>query len=115
MSPCEATGVLYIFMNTLVDVTGVFLSHTKLLFKEPEHDTVFLWFLFVGNEDCYFTAVMLKKSRVKLLKTEIIPFPSTSMMRNLLTVQVGQHCKCKQCICLSGIKNSLLLEDVFAI
>ncbi|XP_033855003.3 tyrosyl-DNA phosphodiesterase 2 [Acipenser ruthenus] len=42
-----------------------------------------------GNEDCYFTAVMLKKSRVKLLKTEIIPFPSTSMMRNLLTVQAS--------------------------
>ncbi|NXX74809.1 TYDP2 phosphodiesterase, partial [Urocolius indicus] len=42
-----------------------------------------------GNVDGYFTAVMLKKSRVKLLKHEIIPFPTTSMMRNLLVVHVS--------------------------
>ncbi|NXH65909.1 TYDP2 phosphodiesterase, partial [Hydrobates tethys] len=42
-----------------------------------------------GNIDGYFTAIMLKKSRVKLLKHEIIPFPTTSMMRNLLVVHVS--------------------------
>ncbi|NXG68280.1 TYDP2 phosphodiesterase, partial [Baryphthengus martii] len=42
-----------------------------------------------GNIDGYFTAMMLKKSRVKLLKHEIIPFPTTSMMRNLLVVHVS--------------------------
>ncbi|KFP25800.1 Tyrosyl-DNA phosphodiesterase 2, partial [Colius striatus] len=42
-----------------------------------------------GNIDGYFTVVMLKKSRVKLLKHEIIPFPTTSMMRNLLVVHVS--------------------------
>ncbi|KAM6135229.1 tyrosyl-DNA phosphodiesterase 2 [Pterocles gutturalis] len=42
-----------------------------------------------GNVDGYFTVVMLKKSRVKLLKHEIIPFPTTSMMRNLLVVHVS--------------------------
>ncbi|NXO00704.1 TYDP2 phosphodiesterase, partial [Rhinopomastus cyanomelas] len=42
-----------------------------------------------GNVDGYFTAVMLKKARVKLLKHEIIPFPTTSMMRNLLVVHVS--------------------------
>lgn len=31
---------------------------------------------------------MLKKSRVKFLQSEIIPFPMTQMMRNLLVVQV---------------------------
>ncbi|NXX89744.1 TYDP2 phosphodiesterase, partial [Centropus bengalensis] len=42
-----------------------------------------------GNIDGYFTAIMLKKSRVKLLKHEIIPFPATAMMRNLLVVHVS--------------------------
>ncbi|NXS53910.1 TYDP2 phosphodiesterase, partial [Brachypteracias leptosomus] len=42
-----------------------------------------------GNIDGYFTAIMLKKSRVKLLKHETIPFPTTSMMRNLLIVHVS--------------------------
>ncbi|NWI21115.1 TYDP2 phosphodiesterase, partial [Crypturellus soui] len=41
-----------------------------------------------GNIDGYFTAVMLKNSRVKLVKQEIVPFPTTSMMRNLLVVHV---------------------------
>ncbi|KAM6959475.1 tyrosyl-DNA phosphodiesterase 2 [Aplochiton taeniatus] len=31
---------------------------------------------------------MLKKSRVKLLKSEIVPYPATQMMRNLLVAQV---------------------------
>ncbi|XP_068253181.1 tyrosyl-DNA phosphodiesterase 2 [Nyctibius grandis] len=42
-----------------------------------------------GNIDGYFTVIMLKKSRVKLLKHEIIPFPTTAMMRNLLVVHVS--------------------------
>ncbi|MBN3295345.1 TYDP2 phosphodiesterase, partial [Amia calva] len=42
-----------------------------------------------GNDEYYFTAIMLKKSRVKLLKREIVPFPSTSMLRNLLIAEVS--------------------------
>ncbi|KAJ8267583.1 hypothetical protein COCON_G00127550 [Conger conger] len=42
-----------------------------------------------GNEDGYFTGIMLKKSRVKLLKSEIISYPTTQMMRNLLVAQVS--------------------------
>ncbi|XP_027499741.1 tyrosyl-DNA phosphodiesterase 2 [Corapipo altera] len=42
-----------------------------------------------GNMDEYFTVIMLKKSRVKLLKHEIIPFPTTAMKRNLLVVHVS--------------------------
>ncbi|XP_078395440.1 tyrosyl-DNA phosphodiesterase 2 [Cetorhinus maximus] len=42
-----------------------------------------------GDEDDYYTAIMLKTSRVKLLKQEITPFPTSSMKRNLLTVQVN--------------------------
>ncbi|XP_062986524.1 tyrosyl-DNA phosphodiesterase 2 isoform X2 [Elgaria multicarinata webbii] len=39
--------------------------------------------------DDYFTAIMLKKSRVKVLKHEIMPFPQTVMKRNLLTVHAN--------------------------
>lgn len=42
-----------------------------------------------GNVDGYFTAMLLKKPRVKVLKQEIIRFPTTSMMRNLLVVHVN--------------------------
>nr|XP_020028649.1 tyrosyl-DNA phosphodiesterase 2 [Castor canadensis] len=42
-----------------------------------------------GHEEGYFTAIMLKKSRVKLRSQEIIPFPNTQMMRNLLCVHVS--------------------------
>ncbi|XP_067267143.1 tyrosyl-DNA phosphodiesterase 2 [Chanodichthys erythropterus] len=46
-------------------------------------------YLFVeGNDDGYFTAIMLKKSRVKLLESEIICYPTTQMLRNLLVAQV---------------------------
>ncbi|XP_017360724.2 tyrosyl-DNA phosphodiesterase 2 [Cebus imitator] len=45
--------------------------------------------IITGHEEGYFTAIMLKKSRVKLKSQEIIPFPSTSMMRNLLCVHVN--------------------------
>uniref|UniRef100_A0A4X2M792 Tyrosyl-DNA phosphodiesterase 2 n=1 Tax=Vombatus ursinus TaxID=29139 RepID=A0A4X2M792_VOMUR len=46
-----------------------------------------------GNEDGYFTVVMLKKSRVKLISYEITPFPTTQMMRNLLCVHVSELVK----------------------
>ncbi|XP_061449482.1 tyrosyl-DNA phosphodiesterase 2 isoform X1 [Rhineura floridana] len=39
-----------------------------------------------GNTDGYFTVILIKKSRVRVLKHEITPFPTTSMMRNLLAV-----------------------------
>nr|XP_033790747.1 tyrosyl-DNA phosphodiesterase 2 isoform X2 [Geotrypetes seraphini] len=45
--------------------------------------------IIAGGEDGYFTGIMLKTSRVKLLSQEIIPFETTAMMRNLLIVQVN--------------------------
>ncbi|KAJ7991941.1 hypothetical protein DPEC_G00289080 [Dallia pectoralis] len=44
--------------------------------------------LIEGGDEGYFTGLMLKKSRVKLLKSEIVSYPSTQMMRNLLVAQV---------------------------
>ncbi|TMS18268.1 Tyrosyl-DNA phosphodiesterase 2 [Larimichthys crocea] len=41
-----------------------------------------------GGEEGYFTGMMLKKARVKFLESEIITYPTTQMMRNLLVAQV---------------------------
>ncbi|XP_018411794.1 PREDICTED: tyrosyl-DNA phosphodiesterase 2 [Nanorana parkeri] len=53
--------------------------------------------IITGNEDGYFTAIMLKKSRAILVNQEIVPFPTTSMMRNLLVANVKL---CGNDICL---------------
>ncbi|KAM9739866.1 tyrosyl-DNA phosphodiesterase 2 isoform 2-T2 [Dama dama] len=45
--------------------------------------------IITGHEEGYFTAIMLKKSRVRFKSQEIIPFPNTQMMRNLLCVHVS--------------------------
>ncbi|XP_012890692.1 PREDICTED: tyrosyl-DNA phosphodiesterase 2 isoform X1 [Dipodomys ordii] len=42
-----------------------------------------------GREDGYFTAIMLRKARAKLKSYEIIPFPNTKMMRNILCAHVS--------------------------
>ncbi|NXO38063.1 TYDP2 phosphodiesterase, partial [Locustella ochotensis] len=52
--------------------------------------------------DGYFTAIMLKKSRVKLLKQELLPFPTTTMKRNLLVVHVS----------ISGIEVCLMTSHL---
>ncbi|XP_015235103.1 PREDICTED: tyrosyl-DNA phosphodiesterase 2 [Cyprinodon variegatus] len=57
-----------------------------------------------GGEDGYFTGMMLKKSRVKFLESEIVVYPSTQMMRNLLVAQVtfkGQ----KLCLMTSHLES----------
>ncbi|XP_040045665.1 tyrosyl-DNA phosphodiesterase 2 [Gasterosteus aculeatus] len=41
-----------------------------------------------GGEDGYFTGMMLKKTRVRFLESEIVSYPTTQMMRNLLVAQV---------------------------
>ncbi|TSK28220.1 Tyrosyl-DNA phosphodiesterase 2 [Bagarius yarrelli] len=43
-----------------------------------------------GNEDGYFTAMMVKRSRIKLQSSEIISYPTTQMMRNLLCAKVSE-------------------------
>ncbi|XP_029022060.1 tyrosyl-DNA phosphodiesterase 2 isoform X2 [Betta splendens] len=46
-------------------------------------------YLFIeGGEEGYFTGIMLKRSRVQLAGSEIVTFPTTQMMRNLLVAQV---------------------------
>ncbi|XP_034016987.1 tyrosyl-DNA phosphodiesterase 2 isoform X2 [Thalassophryne amazonica] len=46
-------------------------------------------YVFIEAGECgYFTGMMLKRGRVKLLESEIVPYPTTKMMRNLLVAQV---------------------------
>ncbi|XP_071401328.1 tyrosyl-DNA phosphodiesterase 2-like isoform X4 [Centroberyx affinis] len=46
--------------------------------------------LIEGGDKGYFTGMMLKKSRVNLLQSEIVTYPTTQMMRNLLVAQVAK-------------------------
>ncbi|XP_022063872.1 tyrosyl-DNA phosphodiesterase 2-like [Acanthochromis polyacanthus] len=41
-----------------------------------------------GGDEGYFTVMLLKKSRVSLLDSQIVEYPNTRMMRNLLQAQV---------------------------
>ncbi|XP_062266375.1 tyrosyl-DNA phosphodiesterase 2 [Platichthys flesus] len=41
-----------------------------------------------GGEEGYFTGMMLKRSRVKLVESETVTYPTTQMMRNLFLAQV---------------------------
>ncbi|XP_039977101.1 tyrosyl-DNA phosphodiesterase 2 isoform X1 [Xiphias gladius] len=57
-----------------------------------------------GGENHYFTGMMLKRSRVKLVESEIVTYPSTQMKRNLLLAQVdfkGQ----KLCLMTSHLES----------
>ncbi|NWW44193.1 TYDP2 phosphodiesterase, partial [Pedionomus torquatus] len=75
---------LTLYSPDVVFLQEVIPSHLCLLQMRAGSYTII-----PGNIDGYFTIIMLKKSRVKLLKHEIIPFPTTSMMRNLLVVHVS--------------------------
>lgn len=43
----------------------------------------------VGNTSGYFTGIVLRKSRVKLLQSSVVNYPTTEQGRNLLMAQVG--------------------------
>ncbi|EGV94310.1 Uncharacterized protein KIAA0319 [Cricetulus griseus] len=45
--------------------------------------------IITGNEEGYFTAILLKKGKAKFKSQEIVPFPNTKMMRNLLCVNAS--------------------------
>ncbi|KAK7899070.1 hypothetical protein WMY93_019923 [Mugilogobius chulae] len=57
-----------------------------------------------GGEEGYFTGMMLKKSRVKLLENNIVAYPTTQMLRNLLVAQVTfkEH---KLCLMTSHLES----------
>ncbi|XP_064909061.1 tyrosyl-DNA phosphodiesterase 2 isoform X1 [Columba livia] len=86
---------LALYSPDVVFLQEVIQPHLRLLEMRASSYTVI-----PGNIDGYFTVIMLKKSRVKILKYEIIPFPSTSMMRNLLVVHVSESV-CTEQLCFS--------------
>ncbi|CAJ1083485.1 tyrosyl-DNA phosphodiesterase 2 [Xyrichtys novacula] len=62
------------------------------------------YLLIEGGEEGYFTGIMLKRSRVKFTESEIVTYPTTQMMRNLLIAQVtfrGQ----KLCLMTSHLES----------
>lgn len=61
--------------------------------------------IITGNDNEYFTAIMLKKSRATLVSQEIIPFPTTSMMRNLLVAHV-KLCGSDICLMTSHLEST---------
>ncbi|NXJ17629.1 TYDP2 phosphodiesterase, partial [Dicrurus megarhynchus] len=75
---------LALYNPDVVFLQEVIPPHLSLLQMKADNYTII-----PGNIDEYFTVIMLKKSRVKLLKHEIIPFPTTAMKRNLLVVHVS--------------------------
>ncbi|NXU17073.1 TYDP2 phosphodiesterase, partial [Pardalotus punctatus] len=75
---------LALYNPDVVFLQEVIPPHLSLLQMKAGNYTII-----PGNVDEYFTVIMLKKSRVKLLKHEVIPFPTTSMKRNLLVVHVS--------------------------
>ncbi|NXN12057.1 TYDP2 phosphodiesterase, partial [Indicator maculatus] len=96
----RARGVcsyVILYSPDVVFLQEVVPPHLGLLEKRLGNYTII-----PGNIVGYFTAIMLKKSRVKLLKHEIIPFPTTSMMRNLLVVHVS----------ISGIELCLMTSHL---
>lgn len=74
-------GILYVVLNTGYRInwrsSAVFIPLLNLCCA--------------GGEEGYFTGMMLKKSRVKFLESEIVTYPTTQMMRNLLVAQVCAH------------------------
>ncbi|NXO91213.1 TYDP2 phosphodiesterase, partial [Certhia brachydactyla] len=88
---------LTLYSPDVVFLQEVIPPHLPLLQMKAGNYTVI-----PGNIDEYFTVIMLKKSRVKLLKHEVIPFPTTAMKRNLLVVHVS----------ISGIELCLMTSHL---
>ncbi|NWR00288.1 TYDP2 phosphodiesterase, partial [Paradoxornis webbianus] len=88
---------LALYSPDVVFLQEVIPPHVPLLHMKAGNYTII-----PGNTEEYFTVIMLKKSRVKLLKQEIIPFPTTAMKRNLLVVHVS----------ISGIELCLMTSHL---
>ncbi|XP_069033113.1 tyrosyl-DNA phosphodiesterase 2 [Embiotoca jacksoni] len=57
-----------------------------------------------GGEEAYFTGMMLKKSQVKFVESEIVTYPTTKMIRNLLVAQVNFKSQ-KLCLMTSHLES----------
>uniref|UniRef100_W5MF67 Tyrosyl-DNA phosphodiesterase 2 n=2 Tax=Lepisosteus oculatus TaxID=7918 RepID=W5MF67_LEPOC len=88
----------------LYDPDVVFLQEVIPPYLEYLKKRAVSYTIIEGNEDCYFTAIMLKKSHVKLLKSETINYPTTDMMRNLLIAQVKIH-ELELCLMTSHLES----------
>ncbi|XP_031606087.2 tyrosyl-DNA phosphodiesterase 2-like [Oreochromis aureus] len=82
-----------VFLQELID------PYVQFLKKRFES-----YLMIEGAEEGYFTGMLLKKSRVTLVESEIVAYRTTQMMRNLLVAQVivdGQ----KLCLMTSHLES----------
>ncbi|XP_065326939.1 tyrosyl-DNA phosphodiesterase 2-like [Pelmatolapia mariae] len=82
-----------VFLQELIDPYAQFLKKRLVSYLMIE-----------GGEKGYFTGMLLKKSRVKFVESEIVPYRTTQMNRNLLVAQVivdGQ----KLCLMTSHLES----------
>ncbi|KAK2921071.1 tyrosyl-DNA phosphodiesterase 2 [Channa argus] len=82
----------------------VFLQELILPYVQYLKKRAVSYLIIEGGEDGYFIGMMLKRSRIKLVESEIVTYPTTKMMRNLLVAQVdfkGQ----KLCLMTSHLES----------
>uniref|UniRef100_I3J2Z8 Tyrosyl-DNA phosphodiesterase 2 n=1 Tax=Oreochromis niloticus TaxID=8128 RepID=I3J2Z8_ORENI len=80
-----------VFLQELID------PYVQFLKKRFES-----YLMIEGAEEGYFTGMLLKKSRVTLVESEIVPYRTTKMMRNLLVVIVDGQ---KLCLMTSHLES----------
>ncbi|XP_008420244.1 tyrosyl-DNA phosphodiesterase 2 [Poecilia reticulata] len=100
--PERARGLCSYLVLYTPDV--VFLQELIPLYVQYLKKRAVSYLIIEGGEEAYFTGMMLKKSRVKYLESEIVTYPTTQMMRNLLVAQVtfkGQ----KLCLMTSHLES----------
>lgn len=47
-----------------------------------------MYHMIPGNDEGYYIAMMLKTGHTHVEETKILPYPNTTMMRNMLSVKV---------------------------
>uniref|UniRef100_A0A8C9X645 Tyrosyl-DNA phosphodiesterase 2 n=1 Tax=Sander lucioperca TaxID=283035 RepID=A0A8C9X645_SANLU len=98
-SPASTSCVYTLYTPDVVFLQELIPPYVQYLKKRAVS-----YLLIEGGEDGYFTGMMLKKSRVKFVESEIVTYPTTQMMRNLLVAQVtfkGQ----KLCLMTSHLES----------
>ncbi|XP_047461417.1 tyrosyl-DNA phosphodiesterase 2-like [Mugil cephalus] len=83
----ERARGLYSYL-VLYDPDIVFLQELIPPYVQYLKKRAVSYLIIEGGEEGYFTGMMLKKSRVKFEGSEIVTYPTTQMMRNLLVAQV---------------------------
>lgn len=102
--PDRARGLCsYIILHSpdVVFLQELVQPYVRFMRKRLEPNYTFI----EGGNEHYFTGMMLRRSRITLLNSELLAYPTTYMMRNLLVAQVlfnGQ----KLCLMTSHLESN---------